>query len=122
VAALLLPPVTGVLKTAGHKRTRRWLNRLPLASRTASEDTLDTALLIGRCVTLAANHTLLPSTCLSRSLVTWILLRRRGIEGNIQLGVAKQDGKVAVHAWIEHRGVPINDAPDVAAQFSPFGN
>jgi hypothetical protein len=48
----------------------------------------------------------------------WVLLRRRGIESDIRLGVRKQDGRVAGHAWVEHLGQPINDADDVNDRYA----
>ena len=43
--------------------------------------------------------------CLTDAMVTQLLLSRRGLQANIQIGVAfGADGKLEAHAWIEHEG------------------
>ena len=39
--------------------------------------------------------------CLPRALAAHAMLRRRGIASNLCLGVARQDGAVTAHAWVE---------------------
>jgi hypothetical protein len=39
--------------------------------------------------------------CLPRALAAHAMLRRRGIASRLCLGVARQDGAVTAHAWIE---------------------
>jgi hypothetical protein len=39
--------------------------------------------------------------CLPRTLATHSMLRRRGITSRICLGVAREQGKLAAHAWVE---------------------
>jgi hypothetical protein len=39
--------------------------------------------------------------CLPRALAAHAMLRRRGITSRVCLGVARQQGKLAAHAWIE---------------------
>jgi hypothetical protein len=39
--------------------------------------------------------------CLPRALATHAMLRRRGITSRVCLGVARQQTKLAAHAWIE---------------------
>jgi hypothetical protein len=117
-AAVLLPPVTVLLKSIGYQRSQRWLGRLSPPPSIAGD--LPGARNLGRLVTIAGRRHLAPSTCLSRSLVLWVLLRRRGIDAEIRLGVRKDGAEVKVHAWVEYLGVPLNDADDVAQQFSAF--
>ncbi|MDQ7993992.1 MAG: lasso peptide biosynthesis B2 protein [Propionicimonas sp.] len=51
-------------------------------------------------------------TCLRRALIGgWILRRRRPV---LVLGVKKQDGQVAAHAWIQVDGVRIDPEPGTA--------
>ena len=56
----------------------------------------------------AAAYRLLPvrSTCLRESLVLYALLRRRGAEPRLCVGVKKDDARLAAHAWIECEGLP----------------
>ncbi len=120
VAEALLPPVTVLLKTGGYGRAQRWLAKAPPGRLRTAGDSLATGRMVGRAVTMAANHSPLPSTCLSRSLVIWLLLRRRGIDSEIRLGVRKDAGAVAGHAWVEHQGVPLNDTDDVVERYTVF--
>jgi len=39
--------------------------------------------------------------CLPRALAAHAMLRRRGIASSLCLGVARQDGAVTAHAWVE---------------------
>ena len=66
--------------------------------------------------------------CLVRSLALGWLLARKGVPFEIRIGAASAKpvfnagGTVdfSAHAWVEHDGVVLNDAPDVATRFTPF--
>lgn len=59
--------------------------------------------------------------CLTRSLTLAWLLRDRGMEPKVQLGV-RRDGEILVfHAWVELDGRVVNDRPYVAQQYASFG-
>jgi len=63
----------------------------------------------------------LRSSCLPRTIVLWSLLRRRGIEADVRIGVrCDTEGAVKAHAWLEWNGDVLNDAGDVARQYLPF--
>ena len=49
--------------------------------------------------------------CLEQSLVLLYLLRRRGIEATLRLGV--QPYAFQSHAWVECGGVPVNEGSEV---------
>jgi hypothetical protein len=48
--------------------------------------------------------------CLEQALTLCRLLRRRGIDAHVRLGV--QPYRFRAHAWVEFRGVPINEPGD----------
>jgi len=77
---------------------------------------------LGSLVNIAARHTLGPHTCLTRSLLLGWLLRRHGVESQLRIGVRLNQGALDAHAWVECDGVPVNDQPDVGAQFASFGD
>ena len=54
-------------------------------------------------------------------LLGW-LLRRRGVQSQLCIGVRLTQGALDAHAWVECEGVPVNDNPDVNAQFASFGD
>ncbi|MBK7991648.1 MAG: lasso peptide biosynthesis B2 protein [Comamonadaceae bacterium] len=77
---------------------------------------------LGELVNIAARHTLGPRTCLTRSLLLGWLLRRRGVASDLRIGVRLTNGVLDAHAWVECDGIPVNDRPDVGAQFASFGD
>lgn len=64
----------------------------------------------------------LPSrpNCLARSLALLRVVRRRGADATLRIGVRLEDGKVAAHAWVEWDGHVLNDTREVLARFSAF--
>jgi hypothetical protein len=59
-------------------------------------------------------------TCLRRSLTLWWLLRRRGIDGELRIGVRKVGDRLEAHAWVQYQGVVLNDREDVNGAYTPF--
>lgn len=61
-----------------------------------------------------------PGNCLSRSLVLWWQLRRRGLTPGLRLGVSLAGGTFAAHAWVELNGRVLNDRAEVSDRFRPL--
>ena len=57
--------------------------------------------------------------CLTCSLLLAGALRRRGVAGELCVGVASAGG-FSAHAWVELDGVALNDTADVASRFHPI--
>lgn len=75
-----------------------WADRAPRRiSRFAVED----ATWIAWAVERAGSHRWMNALCLPRALAAHAMLRRRGIASRLCLGVARSDGEIAAHAWIE---------------------
>ena len=108
------------LRVLGLPRFQASLQRRPVA-RNRSMPLADIQAL-GELVNIAARHTLGPRTCLTRSLLLGWLLRRRGVQSQLRIGVRFTQGALDAHAWVECEGIPANDRPDVSAQFAPFGD
>jgi len=106
------------LRVLGLQRLQDRLQRKPLP--TANSLPVDELQRIGKLVNSAAHHALGPANCLTRSLYLWWLLRRRGINSQLRIGVRLNQGTLDAHAWVEHAGIPINDRPDVSTDFAPF--
>ena len=70
---------------------------------------------------VVANGFLSP-TCLERSLVLIWLLKRKGIEGDLHIGVRPSDDGVDAHAWVEYGGAVINDSDCVRENYAAFHN
>jgi hypothetical protein len=73
-----------------------------------------------RLVDAAARRGVYRATCLPRSLVLWWLLRRRGIDADLRIGVRKEAGQLQGHAWVEYRGAVLNDGAVVSGRYAPF--
>jgi hypothetical protein len=63
-----------------------------------------------------------PANCLQRSVVLWWFLRRRGLDGQLRIGVRRdpQLQKLTFHAWVEYDDVVLNDAIDVRERYVVF--
>lgn len=117
-AAAGLPLLRAGLAVFGLERMQRWLHREAPPGTGAL--TLDDAQRLGALVNAAARRVLGRHHCLTRSLYLWWLLRRRGVHAKLRIGVRLEDGALEAHAWVEYDGIPINDRPDVGADFPPF--
>jgi hypothetical protein len=73
-----------------------------------------------RVVAAAARHGPYRASCLPISLTLQRLLRWRGIETDLRLGVRKIDGRLEAHAWLEHGGVPLGDDRDIHERYAAF--
>jgi hypothetical protein len=98
----------------------RWRALTLRAAHARSHRTLDDARALGELVNAVARHSPLPAACLTRSLVAEWLLRRRGHDAQLRIGVQRTSDGIAAHAWVESEGVPVNDRPDIAESFLPF--
>jgi hypothetical protein len=117
-AVILLPVFWLGLRLYGLARFQARLERSPLVAR--QEPKLEELAALGRLVNAAAHYTFAPGTCLTRSLLLRRLLRRRGINADLRIGVRFVQGKLDAHAWVEYQGIPINDKQDVAQRFAAF--
>ncbi len=59
------------------------------------------------------------SSCLTRSLVLYAMLRQHGYEPRFAVGVAGSEQQFEAHAWVTIGGLPIMDPPQVARTYAP---
>jgi Transglutaminase-like superfamily len=117
-AAGLLVATKGSLRALGFGRTSGLLDRvLRLRALPPAPGAIDNVRLR---VEEAAGALPLSVSCLPRSMTLWSLLRRRGIDTEIRIGVRLDDDGLAAHAWVERHGAPINDSADVVERYPPF--
>ena len=119
-AWLWLPLFWLGLRVLGLQRFQAWLQKAPAGS--GLPLTLPVVKALGEAVNIAARHSPFPATCLSRSLLLGWQLHRRGVASDLRIGVRLTQGELDAHAWVECDGVPVNDSPDVNAQFASFGD
>lgn len=121
LAMILLPLTALALRLMGLRRSQRlFFLYNPVRKEDKSEATLAQALNISRLVGLAVRHGVCRANCLQRSLALWWLLRRNGIRSELHIGTRKEGGRLDAHAWIEIKGVVLNDSSDVRHRYEPF--
>jgi hypothetical protein len=119
-AGVLLPLVAAGRHTMSLRRLQAWLGRaLPLGGKFTRDTAMEVieARRVARLVQIAANYGVFHPNCLERSLVLWTLLRHRGINGDLRLGMRTQDEHFVAHAWVECNRVVLNDRDDIGDQF-----
>jgi len=124
LALALLPLTALALWVVGFRRWQATLARLapvgPSPKGRDEADLIGQARTVARMVDAAARHGPYRATCLPRSLALWCLLQRRRIDGDLRIGVRKKAGRFEAHAWVELRGVVLNDSGDVHERFAAF--
>ena len=120
VAAACMPAFWLGLRVLGLRRFQAWLQAPALPGNPVLP--VEQLLRLGVLVNVAARHVPCPVTCLTRSLVLGWLLHRRGVATDLRIGVRLESGVLDAHAWLEYRGVPVNDRQDVGMHFAPFGD
>ena len=122
IETLVLLPLLGLgMRLLGLRRlcaTLAWLVPAPGTAAASEPACLSQAHAVDNVVQRAAWHSPLGSTCLTRSLVLWWLLRRRGIAGEVCLGVSKEAEQFQAHAWVEYQGTVLNDDDQVRQRFA----
>jgi len=58
------------------------------------------------------------SSCLTRSLVLYAMLRQHGYAPRLSVGVAGTAQRFDAHAWVTLGGVPVMDPPDVGSNYA----
>jgi hypothetical protein len=109
VLALALPLIEATLRLFGYKRTRLWLERRSRQAGMyrASPGDVVAAQDLANLASIAGRHGPVTATCLRQSLLVYWLLRRRGFDPRLRLGVRKQSGVFDAHAWVELEGIAL---------------
>jgi hypothetical protein len=102
-----------------YERLRQWGER-PSSHWLTPVETTEQAQRIARIVNLIAWYGLFRANCLHRSLTLWWLLRQRGMQPDLRIGVRRREGLFEAHAWVEWQGVVLNDSADVGQKYAPF--
>ena len=120
-AGFLLPVIKVGLQWLGYRKVQAILGRIPgPAAKGSLAEMIAQAQVVAWAVRVAASYDPCRSNCLPQSLALWYLLRRRGIDGDLRFGVDPKDGKLEAHAWVEFKGLVLNDREDVSQRFAPF--
>ena len=115
-AAIALPTAYLLLRTLGYRRTVRLGERFG-RRRAVPADAAARAESTTRLVRVATRRLHLPTTCLSRCLALWFLLRLQGVPTEIEMGVRAGGAPLDAHAWVVHDGRVLNDVEDVRDRY-----
>jgi hypothetical protein len=121
-ALVLTPIVDRSLRRRGTMSTISALDRR--AGATARSTTAAEAIRLVTPVEMVGGHRSMGAACLTRSIVGWFVLRRRGIHSDIVIGarLPADSGELDAHAWLEYASTVINDAPDIRARYGTLGS
>lgn len=105
------------LELFGFKRLLRHIERIsPTGRGTAvSPDGLRVRVILFSAV---ARRMPLPLKCLGRSLALCWILRLRGVDATVHIGVRKEHDELDAHAWVQFGDCVINDEEDVADRYT----
>jgi hypothetical protein len=95
---------------------RSWLGPARSRSRARNGDPARLA----SWVEIGARHYPRPVGCLQRALALRAVLSRRGLSARVRIGVRRAGETLLAHAWVDHDGRVINDAPDVGERYLPL--
>jgi hypothetical protein len=116
-AWLLMPFVALGLRLFSLRRVQAMLYR-NIGGNPCRED-LPAAKAVVHLFHSAVRWSLLPTSCLARSLVLCWLLRNQSLEADLRIGVAILDGHFTAHAWVVHWGMALEDE-EVNSHFVAF--
>jgi hypothetical protein len=108
-----LPVVETTLQCIGAQRTASWLSRAikPKAIHPPAVAELQQADRLAHLAAIAGRRGILQAHCLSQAMLVRALLRRRGLDAVLQVGVRKDSGQFDAHAWVELDGQTLAQAP-----------
>jgi hypothetical protein len=123
-AVTVQPAIRLALRVAGFRRCHLALSRLAHLSALSGPRTLAAreAIRASQLVRSAERAGLLDQNCLLHSLTLWWLLRRRGIDSDVRIGVRRIGDAIQAHAWVEHSGEALGQDDDVARRFPPLAS
>jgi hypothetical protein len=104
-----------LLRLCGLKTT---LNMLYRCTSTVDGQPDGAEKVIAARLSTAASWTPLRTECLEQSLALLWMLRRQGVAAHLRIGV--QPFPFFAHAWVEHRGMPVNDTIEKLKLYRPF--
>jgi hypothetical protein len=105
---------------AGVPRTRRALDRWAESRAVPVQDPLAVVRSAVRLQSIVNRTTHSGGTCLVRSLTLRGILKRRGLDAQLRIGVRKSAAAMEGHAWLEISGAPINEDPAVTSTYVVF--
>lgn len=106
---VLQPAISAALRLRGFRPTQLWLQQHSEhpTRHAATPLELVAAERVATLAGIAGRRGPLATTCLRQSLAVQWILRRRGLQPELKLGVDRSRGQPDMHAWVELEGVPL---------------
>lgn len=117
--ALTVPAVEIGLRTLGFNRVVKFLQRFA-TTKNFSIDHIEEVEKHKRLLFLFYEQFPSSGKCLARALTFWVLLKRKGINTDLRFGMKKENEKLAAHAWVEYKGIPLTLDADVRQHYTAF--
>lgn len=119
-APFALPALAWALRRQGLGRVQERLLG-PVSARGGLVTDLARAERLAWIVLVASAYGPWPANCLHRAVcLTWYL-HRRGLVGELRIGVRQGDDRpLDFHAWVEHDGNVLGDRRDVTSRYAVF--
>lgn len=104
-----LPGISLSLRVFGYGRVRRWIERTTArnAVRAPNPTEIAEGERLARLASMAGRHGPVAASCLRQALLIHGLLRRRGLQSELMIGVYRDGGGMSAHAWVELGGVQL---------------
>ena len=123
--AFLLVLVQIALNWFGYQKVYTFLVSHPRKHNIISGQTkeaLDEAKHCAYLVSIAARYGIIRATCLRQALLVFWLLRRRGIQTDLRIGVRREGESIFAHAWLKYGEDVITEGSLVEKNFSVFAD
>jgi hypothetical protein len=122
-AAALLPLISLSLRLRGFRKTQASLQKyLSISSKEDDSSVPSRVGLTVRMVRAAVRHSIGHPSCLEESLALWWLLGRQGIASELRIGVRKHVEKFEAHAWVERKGVAVNEPESLHEHYAALSS
>lgn len=118
-AFLLIPLISISLKAVGFVRTMAWIERTSKrrATKLAGTREHNEARELEQIAAIAGSRGVVAATCLRQSLFVHWILRRRGFDSRLKLGVRRSGNAFDAHAWVELEGLALGDSSGAHVEF-----
>lgn len=120
--ALLLPLIDLSLRLLGFQRSWGWIARFAPASVANFADPADimTAQRTAQIARSVGTRSPWRASCLRQALAVWLILRRRGLDAQLKIGVIRRQAPFMAHAWVDLGGVALDPEVPAGAAFPPL--
>ena len=119
-AITMVPLVALALRLVSFRKIRRVIAATSRRPEPGASAPSERAMKMAQLVAAAARRSPVNATCMARALTLHWLLRLRGMESDLRIGVRKVGERLDAHLWVEHGGRPLMEGTNLHEAFTPF--